>query len=183
MLGSLTTELIASKTAKQVQPSQELRLKYRSNDFKGKWLILTRAGRINLIERSREGLYINKSLLTEAQILMLERLPGFNDIGVSLLARALPCCTCPGELVKTLPNIFNKLSLSKDPDINWIVWIDSLFESQNSPKNSITALQELRSLVDSANEIDLALGDVIMMSQIYDCAIELGVELSTIPKT
>ena len=119
--------------------------------------------------------------MIEKQVSMLERLPGFNDVGVSLLARSLPCCTNPGELVKSLPNLANRLSSSNDPDISWVVWIDSLFEENSSSPNSRKALQDLRNLVEAANNIELAMADVVMMSQIYDCAIELGINLNSNP--
>ena len=118
--------------------------------------------------------------MVEKQVSMLERLR-FDDIGVSLLARSLPCCTNPGELVKSLPNLANRLASSSDPDISWNIWIDSLFRENITSPNSCKALQDLRNLLEAANNRELALGDVVMMSQIHDCAIELGINLNTNP--
>ena len=83
--------------------------------------------------------------------------------------------------MKSLPNLANRLSSSNDPDISWVVWIDSLFEENSSSPNSRKALQDLRNLVEAANNIELAMADVVMMSQIYDCAIELGINLNSNP--
>ena len=111
LMSSLTGELLASNAAKKVQPYRT-KAKISFRRFQRQMAHIDKSWSNQFDRAIKDGIHINRSLMIEKQVSMLKRLPGFNDVGVSLLARSLPCCTNPGELVKSLPNLANRLSSS-----------------------------------------------------------------------
>ena len=69
---------------------------------------------------------------------------------------------------------------SQAPEINWTAWIERHFDTAGRKarqhKDAVQSLNALKDLVNKATSNDPALADVVMLSQILDCADSLGLE-------
>ena len=107
-------------------------------------------------------------------------LPGFDASGQAWLSKSISLCTKPGAFIKDLETTRTALLQSQAPEINWTAWIDRHFDTGRGKarqhNDAVQTLNALKNLISKATSNDPALADVVMLSQILDCAASLGLE-------
>ena len=176
----LLTERSASQTAKAIDRDFNLKLLRRDPNFNGRWLVLSHNRQPIIIRRQRGQLSLDE--IQDDQNPDLTCLPGFDHSGHAWLSQSISLCKQPGSFVRELEATRLELLQTQDPDINWVAWFDRHFDisgvNAKQHKKAVQALKALQDLVQQAISTDPALADVVMLSQILDCATSLGLEKS-----
>ena len=178
LLLPLLSERAATAAAKAMDRDLRLKLQRRDPDFNGRWLVLLRHGGPLVIHREQGRIRLENQFKYSAKD-GLTALPGFNQDGASLLSQLFAISRAPGALAASISTTLLELQRD-DSEINWSTWLDLHFnptigrESIDSTLSAIHAWKELKALVARAIDTDPALADVVMFSQLLDCAGQLG---------
>ena len=178
LLLPLLTERSATQLVKAIDRDVDLKLLRRNPNFSGRWIALSHKGKPTIIRRDRGELTLEP--LTSTLSSELTCLPGFDHSGQAWLSQSVSLCTKPGSFIKELETTRMALLQSQAPEINWAAWIERHFDTAGRKarqhKDAVQTLNALKDLVNKATSNDPALADVVMLSQILDCADSLGLE-------
>ena len=174
----LLTERSLNQGIKAIDQDLNLRLRRRDQNFNGKWVGLSQNGQALIIRREQGILTIEKTSkhLSNSS---LTKLPGFDTNGRSLLSIATTHCQRPGKLIREILKARAELLQNTDPEISWEAWLQDNFAEKNRSvklnNDAVKSLQQLKQLAKACS-YEPALADVVMLNQIYDCLIMLGMD-------
>ena len=97
----------------------------------------------------------------------------------SPLWKVLQASPHPGDLLADISCKLDLMLTSNEVDIDWVGWLNSLAKQTCGPDARPTraALGELQQTVILALSIDQSMADAVMVSQLLNCQVLLGVEL------
>ena len=174
-------ERSVSAATRRMDRDLNLKLPRRDVNYSGCWIFATRQGFSIIIRRDQGKLSILRQHDDRINPNHLTALPGFDGNGQSLLSQAMPLAKSPGKFVAALNKLITDLQKNDYPEMNWIAWLDTYFRStahRELPSSvAVRSFNELQQLMKKAMELEAALADVVMLSQLYDCA--LALELSS----
>ena len=178
LLLPLLTERSTTQLVKAIDRDVDLKLLRRNPNFNGRWLSLSQKGKPTVIRRHQGVLTLEP--FTSIMSSDLTCLPGFDASGQAWLSKSISLCTKPGAFIKDLETTRTALLQSQAPEINWTAWIDRHFDTGRGKarqhNDAVQMLNALKNLISKATSNDPALADVVMLSQILDCAASLGLE-------
>jgi hypothetical protein len=101
----------------------------------------------------------------------------------SPLWKVLQASPHPGDLLADISCKLDLMLTSNEVDIDWVGWLNSLAKQTCGPDARPTraALGELQQTVILALSIDQSMADAVMVSQLLNCQVLLGVELPWLP--
>ena len=174
----LLTERSLNQGIKAIDQDLNLRLRRRDQNFNGQWVGLSQNGQAIIIRREQGILTIEKATKHLSNTALRSYLA--DTSGRSLLSIATTHCQRPGKLILELLKARAELMKNTDPEISWESWLKDNFAEKNRSvrlnNDAVKSLQQLKKLVEKACSYEPALADVVMLNQISDCLIMLGMD-------